>query len=82
MEEQDPTSVQETLTRSDKEEWRKVMEKEIDSLHSNNVWVLVKPPPNQKVVGSKWVFKRKVNADGEIERYKAHLVNTEIQFRL
>lgn len=50
------------------------MKREIDSLHSNDVWVLVKPPSNRKVVGSKWVFKRKVNADSEIERYKARLV--------
>ena len=50
------------------------MEREMESLHSNEVWELVEPPPNWKVVGSKWIFKRKVNADGAVERYKAQLV--------
>ncbi len=43
----------------------------MDSIHSNDVWDLVKLP---KPVGNKWVFKRKTGADGNIERYKARLV--------
>lgn len=37
------------------------MEREMKSLCSNE---LVEPPPNRKIIGSKWNFKRKVNADG------------------
>ena len=44
------------------------------SLRLNKVWELVEPPPNRRIIGSKWVFKRKVDADGEVERYKARLV--------
>jgi len=43
------------------------------SLQANNVWKLVNPPPNRKVIGSKWTFKRKVNADRVVEHYKARL---------
>ena len=50
------------------------MKMEMDSLHSNEVWELVEPPADRKVVGSKWIFKRKVDADGTVERYKARLV--------
>ena len=50
------------------------MEKEIGSLHDNNVWELVELPADRKAVGSKWVFKVKTNANGSIERYKARLV--------
>ena len=50
------------------------MEREMKSLHSNEVWELVEPPPDRKVVGNKWIFKRKVDADGAVERYKARLV--------
>ena len=42
--------------------------------HSNEVWELVESPADRKVVGSKWIFKRKVDADGAVERYKARLV--------
>ena len=50
------------------------MEAEMKSLQSNNVWELVYPPPNRKVIGSKWIFKCKVNADVVVEHYKARLV--------
>ena len=47
---------------------------EMDSIYSNDVWDLVELPTDCKPVGSKWVFKRKTNADGSIERYKVRLV--------
>ena len=50
------------------------MTAEIDSLHQHNVWDLVELPKECKLVGSKWVFKVKTNADGSTERFKARLV--------
>jgi hypothetical protein len=37
-------------------------------------WELVEKPKDAKVVGSKWVFKAKKDAVGEITRFKARLV--------
>ena len=34
----------------------------------------MKLPPGRKLVGSKWVFKKKTGSDGSVERYKARLV--------
>ena len=73
-EQQDPCSVAEAKSSYDHARWVKAMEREMQSLHRNKVWALVEPPPNRKVIGSKWVFKRKVNANGEVERHKARLV--------
>ena len=39
-----------------------------------NAFRVCKPPPGRKLVKLKWVFKRKRNADGSIERYKARIV--------
>ena len=50
------------------------MQKEMDSIHSNDVWDLVELPKSRKPVGCKWVFKKKTKSDGSIERYKARLV--------
>ena len=58
----------------DRLEWENAMETEMRSLLSNKVWELVEPPPNQKIVGSKWVFKQKIDANGIVECYKARLV--------
>nr|GFB17388.1 retrotransposon protein, putative, Ty1-copia subclass [Tanacetum cinerariifolium] len=40
----------------------------------NEVWVLVELPPNGKTVGSKWLFKKKSDMDGNVHIYKARLV--------
>ncbi|CAL8169792.1 unnamed protein product [Prunus armeniaca] len=55
-------------------EWTKVMQEEIAALHMQGTWVLVPPPLNKNVVGSKWIYKIKRNSDGTISRYKARLV--------
>ena len=50
------------------------MNREMESLKSNQVWELVEPPSDRKIIGSKWVFKRKIDANGVVERHKARLV--------
>ena len=50
------------------------MEKEMKSLHSNEVWQLVETPLNRRIVSSKWIFKRTLGADGSVQRYKERLV--------
>ena len=51
------------------------MGEEIESLHKNQTWELVKPPKGQKIVGCKWVFKKKEGTPGvEDTRFKARLV--------
>ena len=51
------------------------MNDEISSLKDNNTWSdPVDLPYDRKAITSKWVYKIKVNALGEIEKYKARLV--------
>ena len=51
------------------------MNEEIESLHKNCTWILVEPPKGKKIVGCKWVFKKKEGTSGvENARYKARLV--------
>ena len=50
------------------------IQKEFDSLIKNDVWDIVDLPEGRKAIGSKWVFKRKRDADGNVERHKARLV--------
>ena len=38
------------------------------------MWELVPPPEGKNVVGSRWVFKVKRDADGSVQRLKARLV--------
>ena len=40
----------------------------------NEAWDLVEFLTGRKPIGSKWVFKKKTNAEGKVEKYKARLV--------
>ena len=56
-EELDPYTVREAQSSPNSTKWKKAMEREMKSLHSNKVWELVEPLPDPKIVGSKWIFK-------------------------
>ena len=47
---------------------------EMTSLHKNEAWDWVELLARRKPIGSKWVFKKKTNAQGKVEKYKALLV--------
>eukprot|EP00253_Pinus_taeda_P013381 PITA_13381 len=47
---------------------------ELTSLHKNEAWDLVELSAGRKPTGSKWVFKKKTNEKGKVEKYKAWLV--------
>jgi hypothetical protein len=54
--------------------WKEALDSEFNSLMENNTWTLVERKPGMKVIPSKWVFKIKRDADGNISRYKCRLV--------
>ena len=56
------------------EYWLKAMEEELDQIEKNNTWTLVPQPKNKNVIGTKWVFRNKLNEDGQVIRNKARLV--------
>ena len=47
--------------------WMEAIKNELNSLEAFKTWRLVKQPPNQSVVSSKWVFLVKYGADGRPE---------------
>ena len=54
--------------------WLKSMNEELDQIEKNNTWELVPRPTDKNVIGSKWVFKNKMNEQGQIVSNKARLV--------
>ena len=67
----EPTSIKEACKD---ESWVKAMNEELDQIEKNKTWELVPRPKDKNVIGTKWVFKNKVNEDGEVIRNKARLV--------
>ena len=47
---------------------------EMASLHKNEAWDLVELSAGRNPIGRKWVFKKKMNVEGKVEKYKAQLV--------
>ena len=47
---------------------------ELNTFKEIGLYQEVKIPPNRKIINSKWVFKIKRGPNGEINKYKAHLV--------
>ena len=50
--------------------WKKML----DQIEKNDTWELVPRPKNKNVIGTKWVFKNKLNEDGQVTRNKYRLV--------
>ncbi|KAL0455767.1 UNVERIFIED_CONTAM: hypothetical protein Slati_0915900 [Sesamum latifolium] len=70
----DPKTYGEAMSDIDSDKWLEAMKSEMDSMGSNQVWTLVDPPKGARPVGCKWVYKRKLGADGEVTAFKARLV--------
>ena len=56
------------------ENWILAMQEELNQFERNEVWTLVDRPQNYPIIGTKWVFRNKLNDKGEIVRNKARLV--------
>ena len=56
------------------EHWVKAMDEELEQIEKNNTWELVPRPKDKNVIGTKWVFKNKLNENGEVIRNKARLI--------
>ena len=56
------------------ERWLEAMRSEMDSMRDNRVWNLVDPPDGVRAIECKWIFKKKIDADGNVHIYKAKLV--------
>jgi hypothetical protein len=56
------------------DEWIREMNEELDQIERNNTWELVPRLEDKNVIGSKWVFKNKMNEKGQVVRNKSRLV--------
>nr|GEX28904.1 putative retrotransposon Ty1-copia subclass protein [Tanacetum cinerariifolium] len=70
----EPPNYRAALSDPEFEKWLEAMNAKMQSIKDNQVWSLVNLPPNCKIVGSKWLFKKKTDMDGNIHTYKARLV--------
>jgi len=54
--------------------WVKAMKEELSQFERNEVWNLVSKPQDQSIIGTRWVFRNKLDEEGKVVRNKARLV--------
>ena len=54
--------------------WVEAMEEELLQFEKNEVWNLVPKPRYHSIIGTRWVFRNKLDEEGKVIRNKARLV--------
>ncbi|GJX60886.1 retrovirus-related pol polyprotein from transposon TNT 1-94 [Tanacetum coccineum] len=67
----EPKNVNEALGD---ESWIVAMQEELNQFIANDVWELVQQPKNMTIIGTKWVFRNKLDENGVVSQNKARLV--------
>ena len=67
----EPSSVKEAL---ESDSWTRAMLTELDAIERNGTWKLVPRPKKRNIIGTRWIYKTKYNADGSLQKHKARLV--------
>ncbi|GJY00440.1 retrotransposon protein, putative, ty1-copia subclass [Tanacetum coccineum] len=70
----EPPNYKAALSDPEFDKWLEAINTKMQSMKDNQVTVLVDLPPNGQTVGSKWLFKKKTNMDGNVHTFKARLV--------
>ena len=58
----------------DDENWMIAIQEELNQFERSEVWELVPRPSNQSVIGTRWVFRNKMDENSIMVRNKARLV--------
>ncbi len=74
IEPKEPNSVAEALGGPQRQQWLKAMKEEFSNHVRLGTFRAVERPTQQRVIGSRWVFKLKRNSSGEIVRFKCRWV--------
>ncbi|GJU10600.1 retrovirus-related pol polyprotein from transposon TNT 1-94 [Tanacetum coccineum] len=67
----EPKNVNEALTD---DSWIVAMQEELNQFIANDIWELVPQPRNMTIIGTKWVFRNKLDKNGVVSRNKTRLV--------
>jgi hypothetical protein len=67
----EPKSIDEAIIYKS---WVEAMKEELLQFEKNEVWKLVPCPPDHSIIGTRWVFRNKLDEEGKVIRNKARLV--------
>eukprot|EP00253_Pinus_taeda_P001763 PITA_01763 len=74
---EEPQIMGEVVDSEDGKIWKEAMVDEMASLHKNEAWDLVELSAGRKPIGRKWLFKKKTNVEGKVEKDNARFVEKD-----
>ena len=72
--EDEPQSFKEAISSLEAPYWKEAINDKVEFILQNHTWELVDLLLGSKPLACKWIFKKKMKADGSIDKYKARLV--------
>lgn len=70
----EPQNYEEAVNGPDRQAWKEAIQAELAAHSENKTWSVTKRPKTGTMLTAKWVFKRKRDSAGRVDRYKARLV--------
>ena len=70
----DPPSIEAAMKQEDWPEWETSIRAELEIHKKLGTGILIAPPPNVNIVGSRIVLRYKLNKDSSIDTHKSRLV--------
>ena len=67
----DPLTFEEAV---EEEVWAQAMDEERECIEKNQTWELVDVPKVKELINIKWIYKTKQEADGNVQKHKARMV--------
>jgi len=67
----EPKNLDEALRDS---HWILAMQEELNQFALNEVWSLIPRTPEMNIIGTKWIYRNKMDEHGVVTRNKARLV--------
>ena len=74
MKNDEPLTYMEAVMSRDSDKWQEAMKFKIDFMYTNQIWTLIDPPEGVTPIGCKWIYKKKIGVDDQVETYKVRLV--------
>lgn len=70
----EPQSYAGVIRSPDQARWIAAMNEELEGLTNQGTWTVVDIPPHVNLMKTKWIFKKKRDKNGNVDRYRARLV--------
>ena len=70
----EPSTYKAAVSGSEANKWLLAISEEVQSLEVNKTWQVVDKTRDMNIIGSRWIFKKKKDVNGQVQKYKARLV--------